>query len=98
LTAGLAYQTAAESSWGRLGEGESAIEHIAVTWAVLQFSASMPASIEDQAAIAEATRHTLELAATLGASESDLREALRRCTTGLADVGGRDPCGANASA
>lgn len=99
MTAGLAYNAAPDSPWGWLGEGEGAIERVAVTWAVLRFSATGPASIEDQAAIAEAIRSTLALAATLGLNEDDLRDVLRQCRSTLATTpGGRDPCGIDWSA
>ena len=92
MTAGLAYNTAPETAWSGLGHEDGAVEKIAVTWAVLRYSATIPASVEDQASIAAAMKKVLELAAELGKTEDDLRDALRQMPVGAPPAGGRDPC------
>jgi hypothetical protein len=80
------------TAWHGLGQEDGAVEKVAVSWAVLLYSATIPASVEDQASIAAATRHVLELAAKLGKTEEDLRQALRNMQLDILPAGGRDPC------
>jgi hypothetical protein len=92
LTAGLAYTAAPVNAWHGLGQEDGAVEKVAVSWAVLRYSATIPASVEDQASVAAATRNVLELAAKFGKTEEDLREVLRNLQFGIPPAGGRDPC------
>jgi len=58
----------------------------------LRYSATIPASVEEQASIVAATTIVLEVAAMLGKTEADLRDVLRQVHFGIPTPGGRDPC------
>jgi hypothetical protein len=86
VTTALAYT--ATSQLRQLGEGEGAVEDLAVVWAIVQFVESMPASIEDQQALKQARVRVYELAAALGTNEAAMKEALLARYTRLKGGGG----------
>lgn len=92
MTAGLAYTAVPVTAWQGLGQEDGTVEKVAVSWAVLRYSATIPASVEDQASIAAAMRNVLELAATLGKTEDDLRDVLERMQYGMPPAGDSNPC------
>jgi hypothetical protein len=76
LTAALAYNAMAYTS-PFLDEQGSAAEDIAVAWAVLRYTHTQPASIEDRFAFKEAEAEMLRAAQTLGFDETGLRTLLQ---------------------
>ncbi|HEY8722853.1 MAG TPA: hypothetical protein VIL92_03205 [Gaiellaceae bacterium] len=76
MTAALANNAMAHSS-PFLGEGGSAAEDLAVAWAVVRYAHSMPAAVEDRAALETAQTELLQLAEALGLDDEALKELLR---------------------
>jgi hypothetical protein len=76
LTAAFAYTAMTDLSLV-LGEGGSAPEKLAVTWAIVRSASTMPATLEDRAALDAAQAEVLRLAATLGYDEFGLKVLLR---------------------
>lgn len=76
MTAALAYTAMTHSSLG-LDEGGSAPERLAVAWAIVRSANTMPATLDDRAALDAAHAEVLRLASTLGFDETGLKMLLR---------------------
>jgi hypothetical protein len=86
LTTALAYDLTSDVPIRAAGEERDAASELAVIWAVVQLGESMPATIEDRAALEDARARLLDLARALGADENGLKRLLQDRYEGCADT------------